>query len=68
MEVRVFERVDTLGATAADITSRVGKVQKSGERTTNVACSSRRRIDGKEESDVEEKEDDDNFRGRKNIK
>ncbi len=36
MEIRVFERVDTLGATAADITSRV-KVKKSGKRTTNTA-------------------------------
>lgn len=36
MEIRVFERADTLGATAADITSRV-KVKKSGERTTNTA-------------------------------
>lgn len=36
MEIRVFATVDTLGATAADITSRV-KVKKSGERTTNTA-------------------------------
>jgi hypothetical protein len=45
MEVKVFERVDTLGATAAVITSRV-KEQKEW-RALNVACSAATEEKGK---------------------
>lgn len=75
MEGMVFDRVDTLGATAADITkARDGQKGVASSQLTigRGLRRSLRRERGREweewKSDVEEEKDDDNFRGGKNIK